>query len=255
MKKNIIRIITGVFIAITLTGCSQMDAYKFLIMGNKTGNWGNDAIDLFGRNDDDDEDWWDVDDDEDEDDDNDNRSSSSNNKSSSNNNNSSSSNNTDNSSGELTFDENSTKFNHTFSECSSGTVAIQVRSEECKDTDLVIPSKYVDSTGAKYQVVRDYGNGFGYLSAQKITLPEGFKEIHEGFDQCMYVKRIVLPSTITKIYKEILTSCISLQKIDYAGTKAEWNAITKEERWNYRAPAFEVSCKDGIINVEKGPTD
>ena len=86
-------------------------------------------------------------------------------------------------------------------------------------------------------------------------MPEGFKEIHEGFDQCMYVKRIVLPSTITKIYKEILTSCISLQKIDYAGTKAEWNAITKEERWNYRAPAFDVSCKDGIINVEKGPTD
>ena len=231
MKKNFIKIITGVFIAITLTSCSLDDAYKFLIMGNKTGNWGNDVIDLFGSNDDDDKDWWDVDDDEDEDDDNDNHSD------------------------ELTFDENSTKFNHSFSECDSGTVAIQARSEACKDVDLVIPSKYVDSAGAKYQVVRDYGNGFGYLPAQKITLPEGFKEIHEGFDQCMYVKRIVLPSTITKIYKEILTSCISLQKIDYAGTKAEWNAITKEERWNYRAPAFEVSCKDGIINVEKGPTD
>ena len=232
MKKNFIKIITGAFIAITLTSCSQTDAYKFLIMGNKTGSWGNDAIDLFGRNDDDDDkDWWDIDDDEDDDDDDDNRND------------------------ELTFDEDSTKFNHSFAECDSGTVAIQARSETCKDVDLVIPSKYVDSTGAKYQVVRDYGNGFGYLSAQKITLPEGFKEIHEGFDQCMYVKRIVLPSTITKFYKEILTSCISLQKIDYAGTKAEWNAITKEERWNYRAPAFDVSCKDGIINVEKGPTD
>ncbi len=248
MKKNIIKIITGVFIAITLTSCSQRDAYKFLIMGNKTGNWGNDTIDLFGRNDDDDEDWWDVDDDEDDDDDNDNRSSSSNN-------NRSSSNNTDNSSGELTFDEDSTKFGHSFSGTGAGEVAIQVNSENCKDDDLIIPSKYVDSKGNKYQVTMDYGNGFSYLSAQKITLPEGFKEIHEGFDQCMYVKRIVLPSTITKIYKEILTSCISLQTIDYAGTKAEWNAITKEERWNYRAPAFDVSCKDGIINVEKGPTD
>ena len=53
MKKNIIKIVAGVFLATLLTSCSEMDAYKFLIMGNKTGNWGNDTIDLFGRDEDD----------------------------------------------------------------------------------------------------------------------------------------------------------------------------------------------------------
>ena len=257
MKNNIIKIIAGLFFIVTLTSCSQSDAYKFLRMGNKTGNWGNDAIDLFGRDEDDNDDWWDVDDDDD-------RGSSSNpsggGKSSSSNNNggksSSSNNNGGNSNAdELTFDENSTKFNHSFSGTGAGEVAIQVNSDNCKDDELVIPSTYVDSKGNKYKVTMDYGNGFGYLSAQKITLPDGFKEIHEGFDMCMYVKRIYLPSTITKFYKEIFVSCLSLQGISYNGTKAEWNAIEKEERWNYRAPAFDVSCKDGIINVEKGPTD
>ena len=156
---------------------------------------------------------------------------------------------------EVTFDENSTKFGHTFSGTGAGEVAIQVNADNCKDDDLTIPSTYVDSKGNKYKVTMDYGNGFGYLSAQKITLLEGFKEIHEGFDNCMYVKTIYLPSTITKFYGEILTSCISLTKIDFAGTKEQWNAIEKAERWNYRAPAFDVSCKDGTINVEKGPTD
>lgn len=156
---------------------------------------------------------------------------------------------------ELTFDEDSTKFGHSFSGTGAGEVAIQVNSENCKDDDLIIPSKYVDAKGNKYQVTMDYGNGFSYLSAQKITLPDGFKEIHVGFDMCMYVKRIYLPKTITKLYNEILTSCLSLTTIDFAGTKDEWNAIDKESRWNYKAPAFDVSCKDGIINVEKGPSD
>ena len=250
MKNSIIKIIAGLFIVTSLTGCSQIDAYHFLRMGNKTGYWGNDAINLFGQDEDDEDYWWD--DDEDDDDYYNSRSSSNNNdnggKSTTNNGGN------NNSDSETTFDENSTKFGHSFSGTGSGEVAIQVYSDNCKDDDLIIPSTYVDSKGNKYQVTMDYGNGFGYLSATKITLPNGFKEIHEGFDMCMYVKTIYLPKTITKLYKEVLTSCVSLTKIDFAGTKAEWNAIEKEERWNFNAPAFDVSCNDGIINIEKGPT-
>ena len=241
MKNNIIKIIAGLFFIATLTSCSQSDAYEFLRMGNKTGGWGNDMIDLFH-----------TDDDRSSNPGGGGKSSSSNNgggQSSSSNNNGGSSN-TD----ELTFDENSTIFSHSFSGTGAGEVAIQVNSDNCKDDELVIPSTYVDSKGNKYKVTMDYGNGFGYLSAQKITLPDGFKEIHEGFDMCMYVKRIYLPKTITKLYNEILTSCVSLKTIDFVGTKAQWNAIEKEERWNFNAPAFDVSCSDGIINIEKGPT-
>ena len=242
MKKKVIRIsglvLTLGLLSSFLLACEQRSGFRFLNQGGE-GYWGEDY-------------YYDDYDDYYEEYSKNNKNSSSNNgggqRSSSNNNGGSS--NTD----ELTFDENSTKFGHSFSGTGSGEVAIQVYSDNCKDDELVIPSTYVDSKGNKYKVTMDYGNGFGYLSAQKITLPDGFKEIHEGFDMCMYVKRIYLPKTITKLYSEILTSCVSLQTIYFAGTKAQWNAIEKEERWNFNAPAFDVSCSDGIINIEKGPT-
>ena len=242
MKKKVIRIsglvLTLGLLSSFLLACEQRSGFRFLNQGGE-GYWGEDY-------------YYDDYDDYYEEYSKNNKNSSSNNgggqRSSSNNNGGNS--NTD----ELTFDENSTKFSHSFSGTGAGEVAIQVNSDNCKDDELVIPSTYVDSKGNKYKVTMDYGNGFGYLSAQKITLPDGFKEIHEGFDMCMYVKRIYLPKTITKLYNEILTSCVSLKTIDFAGTKAQWNAIEKEERWNFNAPAFDVSCSDGIINIEKGPT-
>ena len=242
MKKKVIRIsglvLTLGLLSSFLLACEQRSGFRFLNQGGE-GYWGEDYY------------YDDYDDYYEEYSKNNNKSSSNNGggqRSSSNNNGGNS--NTD----ELTFDENSTKFSHSFSGTGAGEVAIQVNSDNCKDDELVIPSTYVDSKGNKYKVTMDYGNGFGYLSAQKITLPDGFKEIHEGFDMCMYVKRIYLPKTITKLYSEILTSCVSLNTIDFAGTKAQWNAIEKEERWNFNAPAFDVSCSDGIINIEKGPT-
>lgn len=249
MKKKVIRIsglvLTLGLLSSFLLACEQRSGFRFLNQGGE-GYWGED----YYYDDYDDYDYYDDDDGSNYDyyDDDDRSSNPGGGKSSSSNNGGSS--NTD----ELTFDENSTKFSHSFSGTGSGEVAIQVNSDNCKDDELVIPSTYVDSKGNKYKVTMDYGNGFGYLSAQKITLPDGFKEIHEGFDMCMYVKRIYLPKTITKLYNEILTSCVSLNTIDFAGTKAEWNAIEKEERWNFNAPAFDVSCNDGIINIEKGPT-
>ena len=238
MKKNIIRIsglvLTLGLLSSFLLACEQRSGFRFLNQGGE-GYWGGDY------------DYDDYDDYYEE--------FSKNNKKSSSNNgggqNSSSNNNGGNSNtDELTFDENSTKFSHSFSGTGSGEVAIQVNSDNCKDDELVIPSTYVDSKGNKYKVTMDYGNGFGYLSAQKITLPDGFKEIHEGFDMCLYVKRIYLPKTITKLYNEILTSCVALQTIDFAGTKAQWNAIDKDDRWNFQAPAFVISCSDGMIEMQ-----
>ena len=238
MKKKVIRIsglvLTLGLLSSFLLACEQRSGFRFLNQGGE-GYWGEDY-------------YYDDYDDYYEEYSKNNKSSSSNNgggqRSSSNNNGGSS--NTD----ELTFDENSTKFSHSFSGTGAGEVAIQVNSDNCKDDELVIPSTYVDSKGNKYKVTMDYGNGFGYLSAQKITLPDGFKEIHEGFDMCMYVKRIYLPKTITKLYSEILTSCVSLQTIYFAGTKAQWNAIDKDERWNFQAPAFVISCSDGMIEMQ-----
>ena len=233
MRKQIIKIISVVFFAGLLTACGNgQDIEDFFNKGNNPfGEAGNNTKTGSSKNG--------------------NKGSSATNTNS--NNNGGNGGNTNNT--EVTFDENSSMFNHTFSECASGTVAIQAIPDGCKDTEIIVPSIYIDSTGARYKVVKDYGNGFGYLSATKITLLEGFEELHEGFDMCMYVKRIYLPSSITRIYEETFTSCVSLEKIDYDGTKAQWNAIVKDDRWNFKTPAIQISCKDGFIDIEKGPTE
>ena len=150
----------------------------------------------------------------------------------------------------LTFDEDSTKFGHSFANTYSGEVAIYARTSGCTDENLIVPSTYIDSRGTTYQVVKDCNNGFNALPAVSITLPDGFKQICEGFDNCMYLKKIYLPSSIEKIEEEIIVSCISLQKIDYKGTKADWNAIEKDGSWNFQAPAFVISCSDGMIEMQ-----
>lgn len=243
MKKNTIKvsglILTLGLLSSFLLACEQRSGFKF-INNNNGGYWGEDFYDYGDYYDDYDDDYG--------------YSYSynygSNNNGGNNSGNNNGGNNNGGSSDGDTFDENSTKFGHSFSGTGSGEVAIYAKPANCTDTNLVVPSTYVDSKGNRYQVALDCNNGFNALSATSITLPDGFKKIVEGFDNCMYLKKIYLPSSITKIESEIIVSCISLEKIDYKGTKAEWNAIEKDERWNYQAKAFVISCSDGTIEMQ-----
>ena len=227
-----------------LTGC-QKGNFRFL--GGKDGAWGDD--DYYFDDDADDWNWEDEEDDKDDQPSNKGSSSGNNNKTSSNNNGGNNGNSGSTTDGG-TFDEDSTKFGHSFSGTSAGEVAIYAKTANCTDTNLIVPSTYVDSKGTHYQVAMDCNNGFNALSAVSITLPDGFKKIVEGFDNCMYLKKVYLPASIIKIEKDILVNCIALEKIDFKGTKAQWNAIEKDDRWNYQTKAFIISCSDGTIEMQ-----
>ena len=255
MKKSLTKFVFIIsLLSGFLTGCKEGAANFSFLNGVNGGYWGDD--DYYYDDDDDWDDYFYEDDDDDEDEKEDskkNSSSENKNSSSSSRNNSPSSqgnNNNSEATGGGTFDEDSTKFGHSFSGTGAGEVAIYAKTSNCTDTDLIVPSTYVDSSGNRYQVTMDCGNGFNALSAVSITLPDGFKKIVEGFDNCMYLKTIYLPSSITKLEAEIIVSCISLQKIDYKGTKTQWNAIEKDDRWNFQAKAFVISCSDGIIEMQ-----
>lgn len=235
MKKNTIRIsgllLTLGLLSSFLLACEQKSGFRF-INENNGQYWGRDFYDYGDYDDYDDDDY---------------AYSYSYNYGSSNN----GGNNGDgNGTTDETFDENSTKFGHSFSGTAAGEVAIYAKPDNCKDDNLIVPSTYVDSKGNRYQVALDCNNGFNALSATSITLPDGFKKIVEGFNNCMYLKKIYLPSSIAKIENDVLVNCISLQKIDFKGTKAEWNGIEKGERWNYQTKSFIISCSDGTIEMQ-----
>ena len=43
-------------------------------------------------------------------------------------------------------------------------------------------------------------------------------------------------------------NCSSLTSINFEGTKAQWNAISKGSGWNYNTGSYTVYCTDGTIS-------
>lgn len=265
MKNNIIKIIAGLFFIATLTSCSQSDAYQFLRMGNKTGHWGNDMIDLFHTDDDDNDDWWDDDDDDDDDRSSNpggGKSSSSNNnsggKSSSSNNGggkSSSSNNNGGSASQTgdTVDINNPYFD--FSWNSSDHTASICFISGMNNPNPIVPITYVYN-GENYRIIDDgKAPGFSYMMiVETITIQEGFEEIQNGFCHDMNLISVKLPSTLKKIHAAPFVNCSKLQKVEYNGTMAQWEAVQKNNDYNYGLPQdITIVCKDGNLTLPKDP--
>ena len=143
----------------------------------------------------------------------------------------------------------SDKFTYSLFGCADGEAAISTNSS-CTDENVVVPPSYTDYSGETYRIVKDFQRGFEMLDAKTITIPEGFQEIAVGFSDCLNLKTIYLPSTITKICGYALTNCMKLDKIVFNGTKEQWRAITFDDYWNYAAPALGIDCTDGYIELQ-----
>ncbi len=58
---------------------------------------------------------------------------------------------------------------------------------------------------------------------------------------------IVIPSAVTELGSNAFGACSGLQIIEYRGTSAEWNAITKSENWDSDTVGYTVRCTDGDV--------
>lgn len=59
---------------------------------------------------------------------------------------------------------------------------------------------------------------------------------------------LVIPDSVTSIGDGAFSDCTSLTKIDFNGTKAQWNAIKKYNWWSSNTGNFTVYCTDGTIS-------
>lgn len=64
------------------------------------------------------------------------------------------------------------------------------------------------------------------------------------------VTKVVIPDSVMFIGAGAFYGCTSLASIIYNGTIAQWNTVTKGDRWNYNCPATEVVCSNGSIILE-----
>ena len=76
---------------------------------------------------------------------------------------------------------------------------------------------------------------------ESIVIPENVTYIDDyAFYECNSLTSITIPVSVTSIGDRTFNYCTSLTTINYAGTEAEWNAITKYNTWDYYTGDYTV---------------
>lgn len=108
-----------------------------------------------------------------------------------------------------------------------------------------------DEDGSIFGTGEDYESCFqGCNELTYVRLSNTMTKVHmEDFDFCPKLKTIYLPESIEEIDNYAINYCESLTDIIYAGTVAQWNAISKGTNWISNVPATYVQCSDGQVAI------
>lgn len=78
---------------------------------------------------------------------------------------------------------------------------------------------------------------------ESVKLGTGISKISDyAFYDCYKLFWVEIPVSVTKIGIRSFYNCYAGMAMTYAGTKEQWNSITKGTNWNYGTKAFSVSC-------------
>lgn len=87
-------------------------------------------------------------------------------------------------------------------------------------------------------------------SLTSIEIPDGVTSICSyAFDSCTNLESITIPNSVTLIDELAFCMCMSLTSVNYNGTKAQWDDITKypECEADIGMGRFTLHCTDGDI--------
>lgn len=94
-----------------------------------------------------------------------------------------------------------------------------------------------DTNGYRFYTCDEVNYLIGYSgSATVLTLPDGYNDRNYVIYQYAFcgnesITSVTLPKSVTAIGAYAFSGCTALTAIDYAGTSAEWESVTKAESW------------------------
>lgn len=76
-----------------------------------------------------------------------------------------------------------------------------------------------------------------------VIIGNGVTSISDStFRHCNSLRRVTIGDSVTSIGAYAFSDCEQLTSITFAGTVAQWNAITKDNNWKYDSPITKVIC-------------
>lgn len=96
------------------------------------------------------------------------------------------------------------------------------------------------------RVINDYA--FSSTGIINLNIPEGVTEIGEKAFVYSSVEKVYLPESLKTIRSYAFGQCDSLKEIHYAGTKTQWNNITKSTHWF--DGEIKLYCKGALFPVK-----
>lgn len=110
--------------------------------------------------------------------------------------------------------------------------------EWCGLTNVTIPSS-VKSIGSKAF--------YNCKNLTSVTINNGVTSIgSSAFEKCGSLNSVVIPASVKSIGSDAFKDCTKLTKIQFSGTKAQWNAIEGSDKVDITC----IVCRDGHIGIE-----
>ncbi len=112
--------------------------------------------------------------------------------------------------------------------------------------------------GCKNSVIPDYITIIGKCAfknctdLKSVTIPDSVTIIeNHAFYGCENITNVSLSNKIKRFENGVFLGCTALVRIDFQGTKAQWNLIDKYAVWNVNTGDYIVYCSDGDIIGEE----
>ena len=89
---------------------------------------------------------------------------------------------------------------------------------------------------------------------ESYEIPDGVTTIRVGAVSCISLKSITIPKSVTTVCSEGFAGSISLETVNYSGSKADWAAIKIDDYYNDCLTDAKITCTDGVINGSEPTT-